>query len=116
MEPPGYLARTLLCPDRTYWHLQFSLDRRHARQSPSFGSRRKRGDFAQAIGRSRGGRTTKLHGLADDRGRPRVLLLSGGNTNDISLAASLIAAAGRFRRLIADRGYDAGHLRRLLAE
>ena len=45
-----------------------------------------------------------------------MLLLSGGNTNDISLAASLIAAAGRFRRLIADRGYDAGHLRRLLAE
>lgn len=45
-----------------------------------------------------------------------MLLLSGGNTNDISLAASLIAAAGRFRRLIADRGYDAGHFRLLLAE
>jgi hypothetical protein len=52
------------------------------------GGRRKRGDFAQAIGRSRDGRTTKLHGLADDQGRPRGLLLSSGNTNDISLAAS----------------------------
>jgi hypothetical protein len=62
--------------------------RRHARQSTSLGGRRKRGDFAQAIGRSRAGRTTKLHGLADDQGRPRVLLLSSGNTNDISLAAS----------------------------
>ena len=49
-------------------------------------------------------------------GAPRVLLLSSGNTNDISLAAALIAAAGKFQRLIADRGYDAGHLRRLLAE
>ena len=57
-----------------------------------------------------------MHGLADDRGRPRVLLLSGGNTNDISLAAALVDAAGPVRRLIADRGYDANHLRRLLAE
>ena len=29
----------------------------------------KGGDFAQAIGCSRGGRTAKLHGLVDDRGR-----------------------------------------------
>jgi transposase len=43
-------------------------------------------------------------------------LLSGGNTNDISLAAALVDAAGPARRLIADRGYDANHLRRLLAE
>lgn len=45
-----------------------------------------------------------------------MLLLSGGNTNDISLAAALVKAAGPVRRLIADRGYDANHLRRLLAE
>lgn len=34
------------------------------------------GNIGPATGRSRGGRTTKLHGLADDRGRPRVLLLA----------------------------------------
>lgn len=76
----------------------------------------KRGAFFQAIGRSRGGRTTKLHGLVDDRGRPRVLLLSAGNVNDISMAEALVRAAGPFRRLLADKGYDANHFRRLLAE
>ena len=72
--------------------------------------------FAQGIGRSRGGRTTKLHGLVDERGRPRVLLLSAGNINDISMAEALIQAAGPFRRLLADKAYDANHLRKLLAE
>ncbi|MES8537183.1 IS5 family transposase, partial [Cutibacterium acnes] len=80
------------------------------------GGGRKRGAFAQAIGRSRGGWTCKLHGLADALGRPRVLLLSPGNTNDIALARALVEAAGPAHRLIADRGYDATHLRRLLAE
>lgn len=45
-----------------------------------------------------------------------ILLLSAGNTNDISLARTLVEAAGPAGKLIADRGYDADHLRRLLAE
>jgi transposase len=45
-----------------------------------------------------------------------VLLLSAGNINDISMAKALIKAAGPFRRLLADKGYDAAHLRRHLAE
>jgi len=45
-----------------------------------------------------------------------VLLLSPGNINDISMAEALIEAAGPFRRLLADRGYDAAHLRKRLAE
>lgn len=32
------------------------------------------------------------------------------------MAAALIQAAGPFRKLLADRGYDADHLRRLLAQ
>jgi transposase len=44
-----------------------------------------------------------------------VLLLTAGNINDITLAASLLDLAGPVRRLIADRGYDANHLRRRLA-
>jgi transposase len=54
--------------------------------------------------------------LVDERGRPRVLMLSAGNINDISMAHALIKAAGPFRRLLADKAYDANHLRRLLAE
>lgn len=45
-----------------------------------------------------------------------MLLLSAGNTNDITMARSLVEAAGPVHRLIADRGYDANHLRSLLAE
>ena len=45
-----------------------------------------------------------------------MLLLSAGNINDISMAEVLIQAAGPFRRLLADRGYDANHLRGLLAQ
>lgn len=52
----------------------------------------------------------------DDQGRPRVLLLSAGNTNDITMAHALIEAAGSFQKLLADRGYDANHLRKRLAE
>ena len=44
-----------------------------------------------------------------------MLLLSAGNTNDIAMARSLVEAAGPARTLIADRGYDANHLRDLLA-
>jgi len=54
--------------------------------------------------------------LTDEHGRPRVLLLTAGNINDISVARALLKAAGPVRRLIADRGYDANHLRRFLAD
>jgi len=43
-------------------------------------------------------------------------MLSAGNINDMTMAASLIeAAAGRFDRLIADRGYDTNALRAAIA-
>ena len=45
-----------------------------------------------------------------------MLLLSAGNINDISMAHDLIQAAGPFHTRLADRGYDADHLRRRLAE
>src|SRR5215470_6013496 len=68
-------------------------DRQFEHQGASLGGRRKRGPFEQAIGRSRGGRTTKIHALTDARGRPRVLLLSPGNTHDVVMAPVLVAAA-----------------------
>jgi len=96
-------------------HLRHGGDRQHPYPGPSLGGRRKRGAFEQAIGASRGGRTSKLHALTDARGRPCVLLLTAGNINDITVAAGLLDRAGPVRRLIADRGYDANHLRQRLA-
>ena len=45
-----------------------------------------------------------------------MLLLSAGNSHDITMAHALIEAVGPFERLLADRGYDADHLRKRLAD
>ncbi len=43
-------------------------------------------------------------------------MLTPGNTGDVTVAPSLIEAAGPFSRLLADKAYDANWLRELLAE
>lgn len=45
-----------------------------------------------------------------------MLLVGPGNSHDITLAHALIDKAGSFATLLADRGYDADHLRQRLAE
>ena len=91
-------------------------DRQLDDQGPPLGRWRKRGAYGEAIGRSRGGRTTKIHALTDEKGRPRVLLLSPGNTHDVVMAPALVEAAGPCLRLIADKAYDTNSFRNLLAE
>ena len=65
-------------------------DRFHARESAPVRSRRKRGEQKQAVGRSRGGRNTKIHALADAKGRLIAILLTGGDAHDCPLAERLI--------------------------
>ena len=89
-------------------------DRQHGGTGAPRGERRKRGERGQAIGRSRGGRTTKIHVLIDGAGRPLAFRLSGGNIADITLAAPLLEGAAASAWLIGDKGYDADHLRALL--
>jgi transposase len=115
MEPPRHLAGDVRSRDRRRSDHGHGRYRQLGGQGTSLGQRRKRGAFDQGIGRSRGGRTTKIHALTDALGRPRVLLLSPGNIADISMAAALLDAAGPLERLIADKGYDANHLRHRLA-
>lgn len=57
----------------------------------------------QAVGVSRGGRTTKIHGLADDRARPVAFALTPGNVADIAMAIPLLQAVATPRRVIADK-------------
>jgi transposase len=75
----------------------------------------KGGAFNNAIGRSRGGQTTKIHALTDEIGRPRALLITAGNVHDREGARSLLAMGHQPKRLLADRAYDAGSLREMLA-
>lgn len=44
-----------------------------------------------------------------------MLLVSAGNVNDVTMAQALIEAAGRFDKLIADKGYDSNAVRDLVA-
>nr|WP_223861824.1 IS5 family transposase [Geminicoccus harenae] len=85
--------------------------RQHLRQSPSLRFWRQGGEWCQAIGRARGGRTSKIHCLADDRGRPVAFALTPGNIADISVALPLLSSMPPPRRLIADKAYDADGLR-----
>jgi transposase len=69
-----------------------------------------------AIGRSRGGLTTKLHLVRDGRGRPLGMMTAGGNISDTTMMTAVLediriprAGKGRPRtppdRVLADRGY-----------
>ena len=73
------------------------------RPSSSTCGRRKRGTQNQAIGRSRGGLTSKIHIAVDALGNPLRFILTGGQVGDITQANGLIADVPG-DHLIADTG------------
>ncbi len=73
------------------------------------------GQVGQALGRSRGGFSTKLHVSVDALGNPLRFLLTAGQKHDITRAEALISGY-EFEHLIADRAYDAEAFLRLVAE
>lgn len=93
-----------------------TLDRQQPCEGAPLGSGLKKGEWQEAIGRSRGGRTCKIHCLADNRGRPVAFTLTPGNIADISVAIPLLEAARPARRLLADKAYDADSLRNWLKQ
>ena len=76
------------------------------------GQRRRRGEKNQAIGRSRGGRTTKIHALTDANCRPIAFMLTGGNVADCVAGAELLAQLPPCEILHGDKGYDSDAIRR----
>jgi transposase len=91
-------------------------DRLHSRQSASLGGGRKRGEQKQAVGRSRGGRNTKIHALADAKGRLIAILLTGGEAHDCPVAERLIRRVKPPKRMLGDKAYDSAELREELDE
>src|SRR6266481_3665015 len=63
----------------------------------------------QAIGRSRGGLTTKIHALVDALGNPVELMLTPGQAHDLTCAEQLIDSADP-DALLGDKAYDADPL------
>jgi transposase len=90
--------------------LRISHHRLHHRARPPACGRRKRGSEDEAIGRSRGGLSTKISVGVDALGNPVRFILTGGQANDILQAEDLISGIS-FEHLLADKGYDANWLR-----
>ena len=89
-------------------------DRLHTHQGAPLGIRRKRGEKKQAVGRSRGGRNTKIHALADAKGRLIAILLTAGEAHDCPVAERLIRRVKSPERLLGDKAYDSAELREQL--
>jgi transposase len=87
--------------------------------APSFAptSRRRpeKGAKDQALGRSRGGLTTKIHMLCDTLGRPLRFLITPGQTNDITAAPDLLEGQ-KAGAVLADKAYDSNDLRQRIAD
>jgi transposase len=92
------------------------VHRQHDREGPPLRRRRKRGAQEQAIGKSRGGRTTKIRAVVDGDGRIIAFELTGGNRHDIKPAPGLIERLPPAKTLLADAAYDAEAFRTFLID
>jgi len=68
------------------------------------------------IGRTKGGLNSKLHVLADAKGRPISMFLSAGQTSDYIGARALLSSIPQTGALLTDRGYNADWFRNALIE
>jgi transposase len=105
--PRAFGARTVI---------RYADDRLHSHQGTPLGIGRKKGEQKQAIGRSRGGRNTKIHAIADAKGRLLSILLSGGQAHDCPPAKRLIRRTKPAKRILGDRAYDSAELRQWLSD
>jgi transposase len=92
-------------PDFEYLILDSTIVRAHQHAA---GARKATGD--QAIGRSRGGLSTKIHTAVRGLGCPVRFILTAGQRGDAPQAAALLGD-DRPAAVLADTAYDADHLR-----
>lgn len=89
------------------------LDRRAG--APS-GGWRKRGTQKEALGRSKGGFTTKVHLIANAEGLPVRAEITGGEASDYKGFDLLVDEdLPKAEVMIADKGYDSDHVRNTIA-
>lgn len=91
--------------------------RQHHGSRPCLGSGRKRGAHQRALGRSRGGFTSKVHCLGDARGRPIAFHFTPGEAADCKAYDTLIDLPEQTPdALLADKAYDTDAIRADLKE
>jgi transposase len=69
---------------------------------------------AEAIGKSRGGHSSKINLAVDSYGLPVHFELSGGQVHDVACAEKLVVGAPEAEYTIADKGYDSEKFRQTL--
>ena len=75
---------------------------------------RKGGSENEAIGRSRGGLSTKINVAVDALGNPLRIILTEGQVHDIRQAEALIEGFA-CEKVLADKGYDSDKFREVIA-
>ncbi|MGH8163719.1 MAG: IS5 family transposase [Rhodanobacteraceae bacterium] len=88
--------------DNEYAMIDSTIVRAHQHRA---GAKKKAGED-QAIGRSRGGLSTKIHTLVDALGNPLRFFLTGGQAHDLAGADHLLPTMNA-DTLIADKAFDA---------
>ena len=83
----------------------------HDRSRPPTRGGRKRGQDSQALGRSRGGFSTKIHAAVNGEGKPAKLHLTEGQRHDVTCAETLLEGI-RPEHVVGDKGYDSDPLRK----
>jgi transposase len=91
--------------DREYSIIDTTIIRAHACSA----GYKKDSRNEEALGRSKGGFTTKVHALVDALGNPLKFILTPGQRHDITQAEALIEDVRR-DIVIADKGYDSNAL------
>ncbi len=95
--------------DNKYLMLDSTIIRAHQQAATGKG-----GAKGQALGRSRGGLTTKIHMLADTFGRPLRFCITPGQVHDITATPGLLEGQ-RADAILADKAHDSNDLREKVA-
>jgi transposase len=111
-----HLGKSVSSTCRTWPIDGFADDRLDPYQGAPLRLGRKRGEEKQAVGRSRGGRNTKIHALADAKGRLIAILLTGGQAHDYPPAQRLICRVETADHMLGDAAYDGNELRKELQD
>jgi len=83
--------------------------------SGSWGTKKNGGQEAQALGRSRGGFSSKIHVTVDALGLPIRFILTGGQAHDAPIASQLLDSFD-FDAVLADGSYDSDAIVQLILD
>ena len=75
-----------------------------------------RGEHKQAIGISRGGRSTKIHAIVDSKGRPLNFTVTGGEVHDSQVVDDMLETSRPPLAVTADKGYDSEKVRQQIKD